>query len=109
MTLFTKILNGVIPGEIVYQDDHCFAIRDINPQAPIHLLIIPKTEIPGVADVPDEGDHRHLLNAARKIGEQFGLTEGYRLVINQGEGAGQTVPHLHMHLLAGRTLDWPPG
>ena len=109
MTLFTKILNGEIPGEIVYQDDHVFAIPDINPQAPIHILIIPRAEITGVADVPESGDHRHLLNAARKIAEQVGLGDGYRLVINQGESAGQTVPHLHMHLLGGRDFSWPPG
>lgn len=108
-TLFTRILNGEIPSDIVYQDEHVFAIRDINPQAPIHLLIIPKAEIPGVADVPDTGDHQHLLNAAKIIGESLGLGAGYRLVINQGEEAGQTVPHLHMHLLAGRPFAWPPG
>ena len=108
-TLFTRILNGEIPSEIVYQDDFVFAIRDINPQAPVHLLIIPKAEIPGISELPDVGDHQHLLNAAKTIGDQLGLATGYRLVINQGEDAGQTVPHLHMHLLAGRRLSWPPG
>ncbi len=109
MTLFTRILLGEIPAEIVYQDDHCFAIRDINPQAPVHVLIIPRTEIPGIAELPETGDHQHLLNAAKLIAESEGLTEGYRLVINQGEQAGQTVPHLHLHLLGGRPFDWPPG
>jgi len=109
MTLFSRILQGEIPAEIVYQDEFCFAIRDINPQAPVHILIIPKTEIPGVAEVPETGDHQHLLNAARLIAEKEGLTQGYRLVINQGEAAGQTVPHLHVHLLGGRDFSWPPG
>jgi histidine triad (HIT) family protein len=108
-TLFTKIIAGEIPADIVYQDEHCVAFRDINPQAPVHILIVPRAEIPGVADVPEEGDHQHLLNAARKIAEQEGLTGGYRLVINQGVEAGQTVDHLHVHLLGGRAFYWPPG
>lgn len=108
-TLFTKIIAGEIPADIVYQDEHCVAFRDINPQAPVHVLIVPRAEIPGVADVPATGDHQHLLNAARKIAEQEGLTSGYRLVINQGVEAGQTVDHLHVHLLGGRAFSWPPG
>lgn len=107
-TLFTKIIRGDIPGDIVYQDRYCVAIKDIAPQAPVHLLIIPRTEISGVSAVEKTGDHQYLLNAARNIAEEMGI-EGYRLVINQGEAAGQTVPHLHMHLLAGRDLSWPPG
>lgn len=108
-TLFTKIINGEIPATIVYQDEHCVAFRDIDPKAPVHILIVPRAEIPGVAEVPESGDHQHLLNAARKIAEQEGLTNGYRLVINQGADGGQTVDHLHVHLLGGRTLSWPPG
>lgn len=108
-TLFTKILQGEIPAEIVYQDDHVFAFRDIKPVAPTHILIVPKQEITGLAELPESGDHFHLLNAARKIAENEGLTNGYRLVINQGEAAGQTVPHLHVHLIGGRDLNWPPG
>lgn len=108
-TLFTKILNGEIPGEIVYQNDHVFAIRDISPVAPTHILIIPKTEISGLATLPETGDHLAILNAAKEIAEQEGLGNGYRLVINQGEDAGQTVPHLHAHLIGGRSLSWPPG
>lgn len=108
-TLFTRILNGEIPGEIVYQDDHCFAIRDINPVAPVHILIIPKAEIPGISAVESTGDHQHLLHAARIIAEQQGIASGYRLVINEGTDAGQTVPHLHVHLIGGRPLSWPPG
>ncbi|MCO5298138.1 MAG: HIT domain-containing protein [Fimbriimonadaceae bacterium] len=108
-TLFTKIINGEIPGEIVYQDAHVVAIKDIQPVAPVHILIVPRAEIAGLATLPDEGDHMYLLNAAKKIAEEFGLDEGYRVVINQGEAAGQTVPHLHAHLLGGRALTWPPG
>ena len=108
-TLFTKIINGEIPGDIVYQDDYVVAFRDITPVAPTHILIVPRAEISGLATLPDEGDHLHILNAAKKIAEQEGLTDGYRLVINQGEDAGQTVPHLHAHLIGGRKLSWPPG
>ena len=109
MTLFTKIINREIPGDIVHEDEHVVAFRDINPVAPVHVIIVPRTEIPGVADVPATGDHQYLLNAARVIAENEGLTDGYRLVINQGESAGQTVPHLHVHLIGGRDLSWPPG
>ncbi|MBX3118097.1 MAG: histidine triad nucleotide-binding protein [Fimbriimonadaceae bacterium] len=108
-TLFTKIIEREIPAEIVYEDDHCVAFKDISPQAPVHVLIVPRQEIAGVASVPNSGDHQHLINAARKIAEKFGLDDGYRLVINQGIDAGQTVDHLHMHLLGGRKFDWPPG
>lgn len=108
-TLFTKIRNGEIPGEILYEDDHVFAIRDISPQAPVHILIITKTEIPGLASLPDQGDHLAILNAAKTIAEQQGLTNGYRLVLNEGEDGAQSVPHLHAHLLGGRKLSWPPG
>ncbi len=108
-TLFTKILNGDIPGEILYEDDHVFAIRDISPQAPVHILIITKTEIPGLASLPEKGDHLAILNAAKIIAEQQGLTNGYRLVLNEGEDGAQSVPHLHAHLLGGRKLSWPPG
>ncbi|MEI7575869.1 MAG: histidine triad nucleotide-binding protein [Armatimonadota bacterium] len=108
-TLFTKIINGEIPANIVYQDDYVVAFRDITPVAPTHILIVPRAEIPGMATLPEEGDHLHILNAAKRIAEQEGLTAGYRLVINQGEDAGQTVPHLHAHLIGGRKLSWPPG
>jgi len=108
-TLFTKIINREIPGTIVYEDDHVVAFRDIVPQAPTHVIIVPRAEISGIASLPDEGDHKYLLNAAKKIAEQEGLTGGYRLVINQGEDGGQTVDHLHVHLLGGRPLTWPPG
>ncbi|MGV3613780.1 MAG: HIT domain-containing protein [Fimbriimonas sp.] len=109
-TLFTKIINREIPGDIVYEDAHVVAFRDITPVAPTHILIVPRAEITGVATVEETGDHTHLLHAARKIAEAEGLVEaGYRLVINQGEAAGQSVPHLHVHLIGGRDLTWPPG
>lgn len=108
-TLFTKIINREIPGEIVYEDEHTVAFRDIVPQAPVHIVIVTRTEIPGVASVEVSGDHLHLLNTARKVAELEGLRNGYRLVINQGEDGGQTVDHLHMHLLGGRKMNWPPG
>ena len=108
-TLFTKIINREIPADIVYEDEHVVAFRDIDPKAPTHIVIVPRQEISGVAALPDSGDHLYLLNAAKKIAEQEGLTNGYRLVINQGEDARQSVDHLHMHLLGGRPLSWPPG
>ena len=108
-TLFSRILSGEIPGEIVFENDHVFAIRDINPVAPTHILIIPKTEIVGLSSLPAEGDHLAILNAAKEIAQQEGLTDGFRLVINDGADAGQTVPHLHAHLIGGRSLSWPPG
>lgn len=108
-TIFTKIINREIPADIVYEDEHILAFRDIDPKAPTHVIIIPKQEITGLAALPDDGDHKYILNAARKIAEQEGLTSGYRLVINQGQDAGQSVEHLHAHLLGGRELDWPPG
>ena len=108
-SIFTKILNHEIPAEFVYEDDHVFAIRDISPQAPTHVIIITKSEITGLAGLSDQGDHLAILNAAKKIAEQENLTNGYRLVINQGVDGGQSVNHLHAHLLGGRKLSWPPG
>jgi len=111
-TLFTKIINGQIPAKEVYRDERMIAIRDINPQAPTHLLIIPVKPIPSVAQV--EPEDVELLGAlfltARRLAEQEGLAkDGYRLVVNTGLLAGQTVPHLHVHLLGGRQMGWPPG
>jgi histidine triad (HIT) family protein len=108
-TLFTKIINGEIPADIVYEDEHVVAFRDIEPQAPVHILIVPRAEIPGAASVPEAGDHQFLINAARTIAKQENLSDGYRLVINEGPDAMQSVPHLHMHLLGGRKFGWPPG
>lgn len=110
-TLFTKIINRQIPAEIIYEDDLAIAITDINPQAPIHLLIIPKKPLPSLADAVPE-DHRilgHLLMTVKRVAEQVGLENGYRVVINTGTDGGQTVNHIHLHLLGGRPLHWPPG
>jgi histidine triad (HIT) family protein len=107
-TLFTKIINREIPGEIVYEDDHAVAFKDIDPKAPVHIIIVPRAELPGVSAVPESGDHQYLLNAAKNVADKLNL-ESYRLVINQGADAGQTVDHLHIHLLAGRPFSWPPG
>src|SRR4051794_2598357 len=100
-TIFTKIINREIPADIVYEDEHVVAFRDIDAKAPVHIVIVPRQEITGLAALPEEGDHKYILNAARKIAEAEGLTTGYRLVINQGPDAGQSVEHLHAHLLGG--------
>jgi len=108
-TLFERIISRELPADIVYEDEHIVAFRDIAPQAPTHIVIVTRQPIEGLASLPETGDHMHLLNAAKKIAEQEGLADGYRLVINNGASAGQTVPHLHAHLLGGRDFDWPPG
>lgn len=110
-TLFSKIIAREIPADIIYEDEHCLAFRDINPQAPIHVLLIPKREIPKLADAAadDQLLLGHLLLAAGKVARQLGVGEVFRLVVNNGAGAGQTVFHLHLHLLAGRPMHWPPG
>lgn len=110
--LFCKISAGQIPCSQVYADDTYLAFRDINPQAPTHILVIPKQHVSGLAEFP--ADNRDLagglLLTAIKISEQEGLVKGgYRFVINQGEDGGQTVGHLHLHILGGRSLQWPPG
>jgi histidine triad (HIT) family protein len=109
--LFHKIIERKIPAKIAYEDDLCLAFHDNNPQAPVHVLIIPKKVIATHADVT-EADREllgHLHLVAAKLAQQLGLTDGYRLVLNCKEQAGQTVPHLHLHLLGGRNLTWPPG
>jgi histidine triad (HIT) family protein len=110
-TLFEKIMAGEIPGQIEYEDDICIALRDINPQAPTHLLIIPRKPIPrvGEAATEDQAILGHLLLTAGQIARRLNLQNGFRIVINNGEDGGETVPHLHVHLLGGRPLDWPPG
>ena len=110
-TLFTKIINREIPAEIVYEDDLCLAFKDINPQAPIHLLIIPKKEIPTVNDIQEQDRELvgHLFMAAGIIAKKMGVAEdGYRVVMNCNQMAGQTVYHIHVHMLAGKPLGWPP-
>ena len=110
-SIFTQILKKKIPGDIVYEDNDCFAIKDINPQAPIHLLIVPKKHIAKVSDASHED--RELLGsmllASKKIAKKFDLDDNYRLVINNGAKAGQTVFHIHIHLLGGKSLSWSPG
>ncbi len=110
--LFLKIIAREIPADIVYEDDEVLAFRDINPQAPLHVLVIPKMRIPTLNDVREEDERLlgRLLNVAREIAAQAGhADEGYRVVMNCNEAAGQTVFHIHLHLLAGRALTWPPG
>ena len=110
-TLFERIANREIPAEIVFEDEQCLAFRDINPQAPVHVLIVPKKPIPSLDDVSSH-DHAllaHLWLTIRQVAAQQHLTEGYRVVINCGRQGGQDVPHLHLHLLGGRDLQWPPG
>ncbi len=110
-TLFERIIDREIPATIVYEDDHCIAFRDINPQAPTHVLIVPRKPIPSLDDVVDDEAALagHLLLVARKLAADEGLTDGYRVVINCGRDGGQSVDHLHVHLLGGRKLKWPPG
>ncbi len=109
--LFLKIAEKKIPARIVYEDEHCLAFHDINPQAPVHVLLIPRKVIPTHADVKPEDrellGHLHLV--AAQLADKLGISDGYRLVLNCKERAGQTVPHLHLHLLGGRDLGWPPG
>lgn len=105
-TLFTRIIDGEIPGDFVHRDDRCVAIRDINPAAPVHVLVIPRRPIPSLAELGEEDVELagHLLRVCRDIAEREGLEDGYRVVINTGEEGGQTVPHLHLHVLGGRRL-----
>ena len=109
--LFCKIIEGTIPAQAVYQDELAFAFSDINPKAPVHLLIVPREHIASLNDASN--DRRkllgHLLWVAADIAEKKGLGKGYRVVVNTGEDGGQTVDHLHLHLLGGRALTWPPG
>lgn len=111
-TLFEKIAAREIPGDIVYEDDLVFAIRDAKPVAPVHALIIPRKPIPRMADAQHQ-DHQvlgHLLLKAAEVAAKLGLKPGaYRLVINNGPDAGESVPHLHCHILGGRRMSWPPG
>lgn len=110
-TIFSKIIRKEIPADIVYEDDLTIAFRDIAPQAPVHILVIPKKPIPQLAAAESE-DHAlmgHLLLTAKRVAQQLGLDNGYRLVINNGADGGQTVDHLHLHILGGRQMKWPPG
>lgn len=110
-TIFKRIIDKEIPADIIYEDDRCLAFRDISPKAPTHVLVIPKQEISSLdalaeTDAPLVG---HLWLVIRNLARQLGLDNGYRVVVNCGRDGGQTVDHLHFHLLGGRALDWPPG
>jgi histidine triad (HIT) family protein len=110
-TVFSKIIRREIPADIVYEDDLVLAFKDIAPQAPTHIILIPKKAIANISQA-ESNDHAlmgHLLLMVKKITEQLNINNGYRVVINTGEDGGQTVDHLHLHILAGRHLDWPPG
>ncbi len=112
MTLFEKICSREIPATIVFEDERCIAFRDISPQAPIHILVIPRKAVPriGMAAPEDEALLGHLLLTAAAVARSEGIAEsGYRLIINNGRDGGEAVPHLHVHLLGGRSLLWPPG
>lgn len=112
MTIFKKIIAREIPAKIVFEDETCLAFHDVNPQAPTHILVIPKKEIRSMAMVApeDAGLLGHLMLKASEIAASEGIAEdGYRLVVNTNAMAGQTVPHLHIHILGGRALGWPPG
>jgi histidine triad (HIT) family protein len=110
-TLFTKIIEGEIPGNFVHQDDHCVVLRDVNPQAPTHLLVIPRKPIPRIGKAEEEDAQLlgHLLLVARETAHAENLEEGFRIVVNNGPHGGESVPHLHVHVLGGRPLSWPPG
>ena len=110
-TLFQKIIDREIPADIVYEDDLSLVFKDINPVAPIHLLIIPKKQIEKIADSTESEKDLlgHLMLVAGKVARQLGIEEAFRLVVNNGEGAQQSVFHLHIHLLSGREFHWPPG
>ena len=112
MTIFDKIINKEIPAKIVYEDDKCLAFRDIHPQAPVHVLLIPKRAIATMNDVSESDASLlgYLMTKAPVIAKQLGIADdGYRLVINTNENGGQTVSHIHIHILGGRALGWPPG
>ena len=111
MTIFSKIISREIPADIVYEDDLCLAFRDVSPQAPTHVLLIPKKPLESLSAFTDDDRDlaAHLLLTVPKIAEQLGLTAGYRTVINTGSDGGQSVLHVHIHILGGRSLTWPPG
>jgi histidine triad (HIT) family protein len=110
-TIFGKIIRGEIPAQIVHDDDRCLAFHDVAPQAPVHVLVIPKKPIPSLAEATtaDRDLLGHLMLVATEIARSLSLDEGYRIVVNCGPDGGQSVDHLHVHLLGGRRLGWPPG
>jgi histidine triad (HIT) family protein len=110
-TIFKKIIDGEIPAKLIHDDEHCLAFHDISPQAPTHVLVIPKKEFASLADatVEDAALLGHICVVIKQLAEKLGLGGGYRVVVNCGADGGQSVDHLHFHLLGGRKLDWPPG
>lgn len=110
-TIFKKIIDGEIPADIVYEDEQCLAFRDINAQAPTHVLVIPRKEIPSLAELTAEDAPLigHIYTVISKLAKELRLDDGYRVVVNCGRDGGQSVDHLHFHILAGRPLSWPPG
>ena len=110
-TIFSKIIDRKIPARIAHEDDLCLAFHDVAPQAPTHVLVIPKRPIQSLADLEpaDEALVGHLVVVATRLAAELGLKDGYRLVVNCGRDGGQSVDHLHVHLLGGRSLGWPPG
>jgi histidine triad (HIT) family protein len=110
-TIFKRIIDGEVPAKIVYQDDRCLAFHDVTPQAPVHVLVIPRKEIASLdAATPDDAELLgHMLLVVQRLARELGLANGYRVVVNCGPDGGQSVDHLHFHLLGGRQMTWPPG
>lgn len=110
-TIFTKIINKEIPAKIIHEDDKCIAFHDVSPQAPVHFLVIPRLPIPMLQNVKDDDKELlgHLMVVAKKCADEQNLSDGYRLVVNNGKMGCQSVYHLHLHVLGGRQLNWPPG
>lgn len=110
-TIFERIIAGEIPAEIAHSDDRCVVLHDINPQAPTHLLVVPRKPIARLDEAAEEESELlgHLLLVARQAAARAGLKKGYRVIINNGPDGGESVPHLHVHVLGGRPLNWPPG
>lgn len=110
-TIFSKIINRELEADIVFEDDQCLAFRDVNPQAPLHVLVVPKKPIPMLAHAEAEDGELlgHLMLVARRVARDEGYGYAFRLVMNNGEAAGQTVFHMHLHVLGGRGFQWPPG
>ncbi|CAG2191677.1 14 kDa zinc-binding protein,Uncharacterized HIT-like protein Synpcc7942_1390,Purine nucleoside phosphoramidase,Uncharacterized HIT-like protein aq_141,Uncharacterized HIT-like protein slr1234,Histidine triad nucleotide-binding protein 1,Adenylylsulfatase HINT1,Histidine triad nucleotide-binding protein 2, mitochondrial [Mytilus edulis] len=110
-TIFSKIIDKSIPADIIYEDNECLAFRDVSPQAPVHFLVIPRKPLTGIDDAVDTDEKLlgHLLLVAKKVAEQEKLEKGYRIVINNGPDGSQSVYHLHLHIMGGRQMEWPPG
>ncbi len=107
--LFCRIIGGKIPAKVVYEDDDVVAIDDVYPRAPFHVLVLPRAHVATLSDLDDERLSAHLLQAVRRVAKQGGVGDNFRLVVNNGDHAGQSVWHLHLHVLGGREFSWPPG